>query len=454
MFNKIKVIVLIALISITSNLYAQVEHFFYFGDAMNGVGNGNYIEQTANSANAHMISAPTSPELSEEWLNKIKQAASHGNKSIIIVENLIFQWRQIVLQENAERNLIRFKNLIGKYEEHILGFYLSDEPYHRNLNSSNTLSDDEVYHNLQEAALLIKKHFPNAIVWLTEAYPVVEPGIKYPSAVDWIGVNCYAAWSSCTEAALIRFYDNLQEGLKPHQRITFTLDGYWNREGFESDEVQKRLIERNAFFSGLRARYNPIAFVPFIYQSYDEGNGNRYGLEKMPQVDLYLRQLSNSILKGEDDSPPVAKCAPQEARITCTVDGNQQNISVNITSEGLPGDKTQSFEFLEKYRVNRLNVEWTCHQEKWKFSHPRGWCALQTTGESCSPQPARLLCTVDGQQGNLTVQVNASAEHGKHTTSYILPDGLRPRRMDVRWTCQDGKWIFSHPRGWCNLRQR
>lgn len=287
-------------IALGSYASTPVPVFGYWGDAMEGSGKGNYIDQTQNVSNVHHISASFDGETSEEWRTKILQATNNGrNKVILMVEGGIFVWMSAKLAPGRFENMRKLDARLAGLKHHIMGVYLIDEPFWKNsdLAKENKIPEADVYKNVKEAAELVKFYFPSAKVILTEAAPaVLARNIKFPASVDWIGMNCYLYYDECkTVEELDDLYRKTAQNLLPNQKMIFTLDAHWKIKsvGMQKD-TQIELIKRNDEIIALSTHYPTAAYFAFLYQSQDLASG----AEDMPLIKDYFTQMGTNILNG------------------------------------------------------------------------------------------------------------------------------------------------------------
>ncbi len=252
-------------------LSGDIRYFGFWGDALNGVGTGDYIQETASAANVHFIGVNSDYGITQAWSDKVSAARSKGNKSILMLESVLFQWASSNPHPYRASLMNNLKSVLAGQESSIVGIYLIDEPFWKNSLNTKPLSDDQVYANLADAAKFVKQHFPNAVVITTEAAPVVQSkNIQMPQEIDWIGVNCYAYYAECTTVEqLDGLYTRLKNALKSHQKMIFTLDGHWSSlTGIDASTGATRLVNRNKDILKLIPKYPTIALFPFIYQSH------------------------------------------------------------------------------------------------------------------------------------------------------------------------------------------
>lgn len=306
-----KKLVLLWALTISSTLYA-VEHFAFFGDAMNGVGSGNFIQKTKEVSTLHFITASYENE-SIEWRNKVSEAANGGNKSVLMLESLFFQWASVRPNANQHNQLEQLKQKLTGLEDSIAVIYLIDEPYFKNSLASAPLSIEQVHANLEEAALIAKSYFPKAKIAMTEAYPSFKTNFKIPASIDWIGVNCYLFFGkACSLDKLAEFNLALSKKMLPHQRFIFTLDAYWGNSDAGKPAVQKSIIARNNEIMKLAQKHNAVAFVPFLYQSHISSTETLHGANEMEQVLNYLTSIGKRVKNKTFSYSNV--CEVQEAK--------------------------------------------------------------------------------------------------------------------------------------------
>jgi hypothetical protein len=275
----------------------SIKYFGYWGDGMRGVGNGNYINETSAVSNVHFISANLDGETSDEWITKVTQARNNNGKVILMVEGGLFKWQTLEPAINNTTNIRMLDAKLAGLRDSIIGVYLVDEPYYKNITAKNPLSETQVYNNIKEAATLMKFFFPSAAVILTEAAPAVLDGsVRFPAEVDWIGVNCYSYYTECkTVTDLESLYHKLADNFLPNQKMVFTLDGLWMvKAEATTSATQNAIIKRDQDILRLSTQFNTIAFFPFIWQS----NDDMVGTEDMPLVKAYLNKIGSDIKNG------------------------------------------------------------------------------------------------------------------------------------------------------------
>lgn len=482
--------------------------FGYFADAMTGVGKGDYLTETAAAgANVHFVSGEV-----HEIAQKMRKVKSLNSSAILMLQNQIYDWKTVRLQANSEYRVREVRDLLqteGTLSS-VVGIYVIDEPYFINdlSKGSDKLDPSIVYQNLSSGADLVKKYFGNNVLILSsEAYPILDSHLiknnwpAFPPNYNLIAVNCYLSFGPIcdTEAKYRKYIDILASALKSNQRLFLTLDNYWPTTASTSATIQQSLIARTNLQVQIAKEKNITVLVSFLYQSQPAEVDPLYGLESMPTLFSHVRNISAHHLNKVSTTPtPVPSpsqptptptppsgnptgCPAQSAVLVCSVEGIQQHVSVQINGSGSVGATTSSVSLPSEFTPVRFDVQWTCQSNgQWVFSHANGFCSLKKVASipapapnpapvpepvpepapeppktsNCSPQSSALVCTVDGVQQHISVQINSSGTIGATTSSVILPSNFTVERLDVQWTCQSsGQWAFSHPNGFCSLKK-
>ena len=271
----------------------EPKYFGFWGSAMNGVGNGNYIDQTKDFSNVAFVRA----DAISEWKSKISQAKNVGQLSILMIQNLLFPWASSHLYSDA---FSRFKSFWDSLEpslqEAVLGFYIFDEPYWNNsMNTWDSVSENELHKNLEESIKIINQITKGKLTMLTFAHTEVSQQLLIPENADWIGVNCYASFGNvCSEAAVMGYLNILKQKKTSSQKFMLTIDSYWNTA--PSDESQAIILKRIDFWQKwIDKQTDVIAITPFIWQNHIQEQ--IYGAESMPNVRAKLIEMGKSIVK-------------------------------------------------------------------------------------------------------------------------------------------------------------
>ncbi len=295
-------------------------YFGYFADGMKGVGTGNHLSETASRSNVHFINEE--PLDYSAWKQKLNLARANNNQVIIMVQHVVYPWADVIPHTNAAERFATFFKEIESYKDIIIGYYLFDEPYWNNdLRTTNKKTLVEVYEGLQRATHAIKNKHPEAKVILTFAYPEIALNIKVPTAVDWVGINCYYDYGDhCTESKIENMVNYIKQNISSQQKFILTLDAY--KSTASNDETtQRKMIDRIKFWLRLTKNLPVVAYIPFLFQ--DQPAERLYGAKGHPIVLNFLDQLFNkinsnpqlshdSIATMAQEIPNVNSCVVQE----------------------------------------------------------------------------------------------------------------------------------------------
>jgi hypothetical protein len=295
-------------------------YFGYFADGMKGVGTGNYLSETSSRSNVHFISEE--PLDYSAWKQKLNLARANNNQVIIMVQHVVYPWGDVIPHANAAERFATFYKEIESYKDIIIGYYLFDEPYWNNdLRTTNKKTLTEVYDGLQKATQAIKSKHSEAKVILTFAYPEIALNIKVPTAVDWVGINCYYDFGdNCTEPKIDSMVNYIKQNMSSEQKFVLTLDGYKSTPS-NDETTQRKMIDRIKFWLRLTQNLPVAAYFPFIFQ--DQPAERLYGAKGHPILLNFLDQLfnkinsnpqmpHNSIAAMAQEIPNVNSCVVQE----------------------------------------------------------------------------------------------------------------------------------------------
>lgn len=98
----------------------------------------------------------------------------------------------------------------------IAAFYLLDEPFWNA--KALGISEPQMYAWLSNFGAQIKAAFPESKLTFVEAYPLVNPSLRWPDVFDWVGADCYV--EDCGGGkSIFDLYSILKPKLKSHQKF-------------------------------------------------------------------------------------------------------------------------------------------------------------------------------------------------------------------------------------------
>jgi hypothetical protein len=273
---------------------SHIEYFGYYASAMSGVGTGNYIQETSSHSNLVWIRE----FCGQSEVSKLQQARARGMKAVLDVGCNFFDFRTLKLlpEKEIERRLAGLIPRIQPYLDTIAAFYPLDEPFH--IGKKKGISYGYMGEQLRTVNRVLKSLFPTipiAVIITTEA--INSPEVRVPENYDWVGFDCYGSWVQCQESGSIpSLYARMLAKLKPHQKTMVIADA--NIREHAGSEEQRQLANRAGLYFNLAAS-DPrvIAFIPFIYQSFDEGSRHYVGVRDMPRVLPTYISIGRSIIK-------------------------------------------------------------------------------------------------------------------------------------------------------------
>ena len=141
-----------------------------------------------------------------------------------------------------------------------------------------SLSAAQMYARLEQIASLVHGTFPSVRVIVDEQAAAITPSYAPPAGFDWVGFFCYGPSDSCDFAGRVTI---LEQKVAPGQKLFLITDANLlssNRADQDDTERARRLDDALAV-----ARSHPliVAFLPFLWQSFSEGDLHITGLSDM-----------------------------------------------------------------------------------------------------------------------------------------------------------------------------
>lgn len=299
---------------------AAVRYYGFFSDSNKYVGNGSdYGPATRAMANVHFVNDGFTFEngafvASPEWYRKVNDAAQVGNKSILMLQDVMFS-SDVTPRTEAGDYLAALRDRLDSVKSNVVGIYLFDEPFWKH---GGSIGRSVINERLAFAATLARSYFPGASVIVTEGSPVVLDGrvndhptfrfdvasnpIGFPAEVDWVGVNCYRYYLECSDAPNPNVWAKLRR--EPNQKMVFTMDGYYLRAGPSKNFDQ--FLQWNEALKQVAAGYPTIAFIPFLYQSTSE----MFGIDASDDLKAYFSFVGSSVKNGTFNYGPITVGSP------------------------------------------------------------------------------------------------------------------------------------------------
>lgn len=364
----------------------KIQYFGYWGLAMAGFPASN-IDGPAQYSNLVFIGGDTYPVVIE----KINKAKTYNQKIILMISPVFFIWATIQLHNDWVNRWNDLKTqIINPYSNDIIGFYIMDEPYH---NASTLIGANPQKNNLMlefartfnQITDIVKSDYPNKIIGTTFAYTelknnyIQQYGI--PENIDWVGVNCYAAFGSdCSDQMVINYYNTLASLKKSHQKFMMTMDSYTSSKTCQiSEGVNNEILNRiNLLMNWIQNRTDVAALTPFLYQEYHSQTEDLCGAVNMPRVKNKYIEIVNSLnlpgiapaIPTEQPEPQIPiKCKSDQAfQPLCSVNGAQQVVAVTVGCTGSVNSLCNDINVPSIYTKRRVKVDFVCRENGlWEF---------------------------------------------------------------------------------------
>lgn len=270
----------------------HIKYFGYYGSALEGIGNGNYINEVSDHSNLVWVGYSTDDDLN---LRKIEQARQRGLKVVMDVQVYFFDGDYNLLPDFSkwDRFAEKLKPYLTGQDPTIIAFYPLDEPY---MNGKvKGISYWDMKGRLELISEKIRSSFRGVVrdsaVKLAVIFSVGEiysHAFNLPRNFDWFAFNAYDCWTkNCRfdlsipeihkrlKAQVARLRDSSQK------RVFLLADAMAFGQGEPSPEFQNGIRDRARRYYELAAN-DPcvVAIVPFIYQSVPKID--LVGIEQMP----------------------------------------------------------------------------------------------------------------------------------------------------------------------------
>lgn len=287
-----RIILILILIVGFEQAYAELLVGFW-GNAAEGAGSGDYIQETSAFASNIVMIKETDPA---KIVAKVAKAKSFGKKSVIVLQSLLFPWGHVLPYETYMSPQInpykytyaqRFDalwSMLGANQNQVAAFYLFDEPFKHNIfngmpDKNGNIPGKTYYHqfvrdglNQVSSYIKSKTSIPTMVLY--------SPDLEMPNLqslmldkVDYLGFDCYLDFNTrenemCSESAILAMTQKLKTMKNPNQKLFFLLDGY-RRRANAANVSDLALNLRNRFWSRVIGENlsETAAVFTFIYQN-------------------------------------------------------------------------------------------------------------------------------------------------------------------------------------------
>ena len=243
------------------------QYFGYYASAMVSVGTGDYTNAVSDHANLSFVLDVTSAAT----VAKIVEARALGMKSIVGLAPFFFDGLP-TLDPNYASKWGALSAALMPYADSIAAFYPVDEP------NTNGVPDA----TLATVTTAVKQTFPAIPLAVIYAGNGGYVGISY---FDWVGVDCYSQGNfDCFGTPYLDSYYGLRLALDKARQRTILVPQAGLPVGQPSSLVANLAQELGQFVTLQNADQLVVTMLPFIYQSFNDGSSNWYGLETFPTL--------------------------------------------------------------------------------------------------------------------------------------------------------------------------
>jgi len=288
-------------------VYQGVEHLGYFGSDFQGQFVGDPAAETA-AAGANLT-----------WIRggdvafidaRLTAAEKVGSRSVLVLESQLFTGGAgpLTLRPEMQRHalLAEVADMVHlKHAGTVAATYVLDEPYLNGLMTGTSI--ETMKSNLTQATADLRTYFTDVPV---AAIISVDPrefdlGGDYFRMFDWVGFDCYGAWTGCGPAgrSMPAYIDALRGKLLVSQRMiavpwTFRYDDL----GTGAD-AQAQLVDNiDHWHAEVLGDGKYVAVAPFLWNTLDL-NANSLvdaGAKDLPWAKERVYQMARQLLHPEE----------------------------------------------------------------------------------------------------------------------------------------------------------
>ncbi|MDO9180975.1 MAG: hypothetical protein Q7U04_01140 [Bacteriovorax sp.] len=255
------------------------KYFSFFAGAMDGVGNQDYIPELAKVSNLIFIK-------SKNFEQKLIECEQLGVKATVTFDWLFFD-DGFHLKEDYAEAFKSVEPIIRRHLSTIAAFYGQDEPYTNGLNAK--LSVAEIYNAQETMGRFLKSKFPDMPIGVILTTAELRDSRPLFPSFDWFGFDCYSASMKCEGYSVDWYYEHLNTMLtamtntdhKPRYLISVPQAGHPVRDRSGERDIMAQVPP----YRQIVKRYSNVKMVmPFIWQTFNDGNSNWIGAREMPVV--------------------------------------------------------------------------------------------------------------------------------------------------------------------------
>ena len=241
-------------------------------------------------------------KVSDGTLAAINEAISNNQKIILIVWTAFFDG--ITLAKDLDIRLSIFdQEVLSKYRNNIVAFYIYDEPY---LNARHyNVPFSEVHTGLTKAITSLKDRYPEIPSLVTYSYIEVDnkeiKTLGPPS--DWVGVNLYHQHLG-DPAKIAEYLDSLVAQKKASQDVVLVMDAFFVGEinnntisciAGSKEEGSLDINTASIHWANNNPNTRVVAASVFLYNSIIDRGEAICGADSMPKIVEQISAINKRI---------------------------------------------------------------------------------------------------------------------------------------------------------------
>lgn len=233
-------------------------------------------------------------EVTKSTIAAFNEAISNNRKVILIVWVVLFEDSRLVADYSARMDILK-NTVINPFREHIIAFYVEDEPF------LSSKSHSAIQQDINILIADLRAEYPEIPSIVSYSHVELDnKSIKtFPVKADWVVANLY--YHQLRNPALVRYYlDQLVAQKGNDQQVVFMMDAFF--VGSNSDCILNNTTNQTGSLSFNHALIdwandNPnipvIASFVFLYNNGVEPDGTVIcGILSMPKVLAWVVSLN------------------------------------------------------------------------------------------------------------------------------------------------------------------
>ncbi len=258
------------------------KYFSYYAGAMDGVGNGNYISELVDYSNLIFINSAVNLEA------KLAECQQRGIKAIVTVDWAFMDF-YFHMKPNYAEIFASIEPTLRKYENTIVAFYGTDEPYTNG--SIKNVNPAEIYYIQETMGRYLKSKFPNKPIGAIMTTDELKLGRPLFPSFDWWGFDCYDANLKCNGEHVNFYYTKLASmmialtNVDAKQRFFISVPQAGIPVKKYSKGKEGDIFAQLPYYLAISVNLpNVKAIMPFLWQSFDDGKSKWIGTRELPNT--------------------------------------------------------------------------------------------------------------------------------------------------------------------------